>query len=159
MMTPERTRIIEEWWARHPRLNRLMQVIVWIIVAGGASWVLFGLITGVERDWPTWQMHYQHAGGWSLRLETPAGPPVTVETYHSQESCEEIRAWKMRQAYDRDHPMPPLSCMPKYQRWRRLLYVLQSTAATRAADQGRHPVLDEWLRKRDEEILRKELQK
>jgi hypothetical protein len=159
VMTPGRARAIDEWWARHPYLTRLTRVIGYSILAGTAAWVLFGLIVGAQQEWPTWQTRYQHAGGWSLRLETLTGPPVTVDTYDSQESCEEVRAWKMRQAYDRNQPVPPLSCMPKYQGWRRLLYASHAPAATRPAHQGRSPLLDEWLRKQNEEILRKELEK
>lgn len=59
-------------------------------------------------------------------------PPVTVSTYQSQEACEEIRTGKIQQADRSQRPVPPLSCVSKYQGWRRLLYVLEATMATRA---------------------------
>jgi hypothetical protein len=144
-MTPEQTRAIEEWWARHPGLSSLIRVMVGILVVGGVLVFTAMIFTGIRQGWPTWQAYYQYAGGWSLRLETPTDPPVIVDPgYQSQEQCESTREWKMQRAYHSDRSIPSLSCVPTYQGWRRLLYAWQATGATRASE---------------EEVRRKELQK
>jgi hypothetical protein len=132
--TPAQSRAIEEWWARHPRLKHLMQAMTGIMAAGAllvCAAVLITGVTGIIQDWPTWKAYYQYAGGWSLRLETPTGPPVTVSPHNSQESCEQVRAGEMQRTYRSQRSVPSLSCAPQYQGWRRLHYAWQATMATR----------------------------
>jgi hypothetical protein len=131
-MAPEQNRAIEEWWARHPGLESLALATVGMICVG----IILSLASGIIEEWPRWQSAYQYAGGWSLRIEAPTSRAVTVDTYHNQESCEQHRAWDMQRAYYDKQSIPPLSCVPQYQGWRRLVYVWQATRVVRTPTGG-----------------------
>jgi hypothetical protein len=126
-MPPAQADPIGTWWARHPRLRRAasgLSVSIGILLG---VFVFAGIIGLVADNWSTWQAHYRHAGGWLLRLDAPGGSPVTVGTHEDRESCEQRRAWDLEQAYRRQGAIPPVSCVPRYQGWRRLYYVLEHT--------------------------------
>ena len=140
MEDPERMNAIEAWLAqRDPRLKPwygLIACIAWLALMA----IVVQLITGMMAVWPTWQTAYQswqtayqswqtayqHAGGWSLMITPTVGPPVPVDTYLSQESCETIRALDLQEAYHSNRPIPPLICVPKYHGWQRLLYATRT---------------------------------
>ena len=121
--TPAQQQAIDAWWARHPILKNLMWAII-VAILIGLFWVI---AAGTMKVWPTWYTYYQAAGGWLLNIETPTGAPITVDTFASQDACEQIRAMKIRQAYQSQRAIPTLSCVPYYQGWRRLLYATQVT--------------------------------
>ena len=114
---------MQEWFQQHPRWQALYAVVLWLVVVGVGVSLGIRMWHGEPTNWAALQTDYQYAGGWTLSVVQPMGPPVPVEYYANQTSCEDARAEEITRAYHDNTPIQPLSCVARYQGWRRLLYV------------------------------------
>jgi hypothetical protein len=120
----------DTWRARHPVWAQLILVIMWLSVLVMISMAFWPLAMSLTHDWDRWKLAYEMEEETWLRLELPIGPPVTVDTYLTLESCKADRANIVRQAYQRQQAIPPLSCTLRYPGWRRVWQTWRTMSAT-----------------------------